>query len=955
MKTGWMVLVWACELAILSSTADALELRWASGQSDLAFAEARQCTLLLCANSRNEELPVSWRLGYLIEGQEQPVRFEDDFSEPGVVGVCTRSSRGSDQLSLLQHCSLYSTTRARCARYIFALAGNAQATFQLVTRGSEVTTLGVTTNGGTRAPAPPLAAHTTLTTDGSALVVEVWGTGMDYIAKVRLTHADFSAPVQMQILEQTPNLIRARVDNAAGIGKAAILLLDAQDRGDVVEFSPEDENEGGIGAQDHLIVRFANGAVQTPPGRTGGSLSEHVFRSTAVRDSLQARGVVGLERLFPWFRREDVHSKNLIGEGVILEDLSDTYVANVLPGIDQLSACLALRNVPGIYSVGVDPRIPALHQPDPLWQYQWGLANTGQSIVCPVTPTPNIDINPEGAWLKTRGLGASIAIIDAGTDLHPDISGCSPCTPACPWCGARRDTSFVPGAGEDADQTSMRHGNAVASLAMARSDNGTCIVGVAEDATTWAIKVVGGTTNPTTTPARVAAAIDYARMKNRGTMNLSLGFTDQVFNPSVGTKQALADACLNAFYAGHLLVASMGNDNDSIPKYPAGFRRRACGVGAVDIYGGWWNDAVYGGASSVASTYGSWTDLAAPGGRFVVAARRNHTSDQCHDLSNCGFGDPSHFGGTSAAAPLVTGVAALLKAYNPNLLGEDIEQIMKRSTVDVAFPDPATTGYDVHTGWGIVQADGALDYITPPRFLRQKSVGFQGTSGTLSIADSSATVNIIFLNRPGRPSPELLTAKKFKLSGTGVFGAGYISPPAVWIRSSGSMGWDDVTTFDYHQDVMWGRVDSGTLTSTSATFETYVYRIAGTPELWFPCPPESARVAYTTVGLSPGAVAVEPREVQSLALRLNPNPAIGGLAIEFTMPADAVARLDVLDLAGRVVATLAHRELKSGMHRFVWDGKGRSGGRSAAGVYICRLRIAGRNEVKKFSFVASGK
>lgn len=792
----------------------------------------------------------------------------------------------------------------------------------------------------------------TLSTDSDELLIEARGDGLAAVTTVHLIDDDDLVSGAMTIVARTSESVTARRSGASGLTKGRIEFHDSLGRMDAVEVPPTERDAAPLGAQDQLVIRFVPGVVEPPLGRTGGALLEQRFSSSAIRDSLAACGVLRLDRLFPWFRREDVYSRNLIGEGIILEDLSDTHVASVSPGIDQLATCARLSKVPGILSTGVDPLLPALHQPDPLWPDQWGLQNTGQTI-CTRQAVTDIDINPESAWIRTRGSGAQMAIIDAGTDGHPDITGCDPCTPACPWpsCGARPDTSFVPGDFTYNDSTASRHGNAVASLAMAHSDNGTCIAGVAEDATTWAIKVIDR--NLQTTASRVAGAIDYARRKNRGIMNLSLGFTDAVFSPTFGTKQALADACLNAFYTGYLMVASSGNDNDSTSRhYPAAFGKRVCAVGASDLYGERWTDQAYNGSALVGSSYGSWTDLIAPGGRFIVSAWANQQIDRCHDLSNCNLAAGSHFGGTSAAAPLVTGVAALLKAYNPNLLGEDIEQIMIRNARDVASPSPAAPGFDVATGYGIVQAGAALDYITPPRYIRQRSVGFEGTSGTMAFADSSDTLIRLF-NLPGvsnLPRP----ATRVRLAGTGSFGGGYQGPPTVWVRSSGTLGWDSLATFDFYQDVRWGRVKSGTLTAMSASFETFVYRVGGTAQLWFPCRPESARVAFTTVGsVDTLAVAVGPQDGISLDMKLGPNPTVGNLTIAFRTLERCRARLDILDVAGRVVGTLVDRDLDSGSHRFLWDGRSNAGEKVAGGVYVCRLKATGRQDVRKFAFVSS--
>jgi hypothetical protein len=298
----------------------------------------------------------------------------------------------------------------------------------------------------------------------------------------------------------------------------------------------------------------------------------------------------------------------------------------------------------------------------------------------------------------------------------------------------------------------------------------------------------------------------------------------------------------------------------------------------------------------------------------------------------------------------VTGVAALLRAYNPNLLGEDMEQIMTRTARDMETP-PATPGFDVRTGHGMVQASAALDYVTPPRYVRQRSVGFEGTSGTLTFRDSVELRDFVLENDPDGVSNLPRSATRVRLKGKGGLGGGFQVAPTVWVRSSGTLGWDSLLTFDFQQDVRWGRITAGSVMPDSAEFETFVYRIGGTPKLWYPCRPDSARVAFTAVGsvdtLAVGVASSEP----VFALRLSPNPFSEKVNISFGISQRGNARLDIVDVVGRVVATVLHRELESGTHAVQWDGRSRAGERCAAGVYICRLRITGQQEVRKFAIV----
>lgn len=75
-----------------------------------------------------------------------------------------------------------------------------------------------------------------------------------------------------------------------------------------------------------------------------------------------------------------------------------------------------------------------------------------------------------------------------------------------------------------------------------------------------------------------------------------------------------------------------------------------------------------------------------------------------------------------------------------------------------------------------------------------------------------------------------------------------------------------------------------------------------------------------------------------------PNPFRTGTELGFSAPRIGNVRLDVFDLEGRRVVTLFRGEAATGPHRVRWDGRGDSGARVAAGVYLVRFTGFGRVE-----------
>ncbi|MFN8587586.1 MAG: hypothetical protein U0704_07250 [Candidatus Eisenbacteria bacterium] len=93
---------------------------------------------------------------------------------------------------------------------------------------------------------------------------------------------------------------------------------------------------------------------------------------------------------------------------------------------------------------------------------------------------------------------------------------------------------------------------------------------------------------------------------------------------------------------------------------------------------------------------------------------------------------------------------------------------------------------------------------------------------------------------------------------------------------------------------------------------------------------------------SPGFTLDAPAPVRAPELRLavSPNPSYGTVTLAWALPRAQYARLEVLDLSGRRVATLHDGEAPAGELRAAWNGRTDSGGGShpaAPGVYWARL------------------
>jgi glycine betaine/choline ABC-type transport system substrate-binding protein len=318
---------------------------------------------------------------------------------------------------------------------------------------------------------------------------------------------------------------------------------------------------------------------------------------------------------------------------------------------------------------------------DPLQEEQWA-----------VSPGAVPDL--PGAWAVSQGAGAVVAVVDSGMRLdHSDLAPNA-------WTNFRE----VPGNGADddgngyvddvygVDLTSTSagqnlgdghgHGTHVAGI-IAAAANGRGVIGVAPRAKVMTVKVLDASGAGTT--GGVAEGIRYAAAMGARVINASL----EGDTPDPRVDAAIAEAGA----ANALVVVSAGNDArdiDQRPSYPASSAApNVLAVSATAPYEGRTLDSY--------SNYGRLTvGLAAPGGLILST-----TNDGA-------WGEKS---GTSMAAPMVAGVAALVLAVNPSIRAQDLRALLlqhaKRSTL------PVGAGYLDAVG-SVLSAATAVGY-TPPQ------------------------------------------------------------------------------------------------------------------------------------------------------------------------------------------------------------------------------------------------
>ncbi len=326
---------------------------------------------------------------------------------------------------------------------------------------------------------------------------------------------------------------------------------------------------------------------------------------------------------------------------------------------------------------------------DPLYPQQYQMNNTGQ-VVNGYAGLFGIDCNAPPAWAVTTGLSTTvIAVIDDGLEAHEDLVDESNATRILSGNTPVTGGSGTPRYSSDA------HGMACTGIIAATHNNAKGVRGVAPNVKLRSVNIFWGGE----TTQNIANGINWARTQGVDIMSNSWGYASCTVSYS-NINSALSSARTNGRGGkGCIVVFASGNGSKTCIDYPAN-RSDVIAVGAVTNIG----------THSNYSNAGPQLSLVAPSDAdFGQAGASVRTIDRMGVAGYNSGNYESFFGGTSAACPVVSGVAALLIAVNP-----DLTEAQVRSTLQTTASDMGTTGFDNTYGYGRVNAGAAVAAIAPP-------------------------------------------------------------------------------------------------------------------------------------------------------------------------------------------------------------------------------------------------
>jgi subtilisin family serine protease len=323
---------------------------------------------------------------------------------------------------------------------------------------------------------------------------------------------------------------------------------------------------------------------------------------------------------------------------------------------------------------------PPLCVNDNLFSLQWNLKNTGQRPGSPV----GLDIN----ICKTRGIttGKSeviIAILDHGLEFdHPDLLNI-------------HSISFDTETGTSPSKVWNNHGMPIGGIIGAKTNNTIGVAGIAPDCQLMSIS--NQLSGPNTLQKR-ANGIHFAWQNNASVINNSW-FT--ILGPDFILEEAIDIALIRGRNGlGTVIVFAAGNNYEPFVLYPANFHPDILAVRATHLSG------------TLMGNYGPELDIVAPG---AVIPSTDRQAPNGYDPNADYILD---FGGSSAAAPHVAGVAGLILSVNPCLTALEVNNIIERTARKVVFKPPfdyyqPTPGrpngdWNENAGYGLLDAYEAV-------------------------------------------------------------------------------------------------------------------------------------------------------------------------------------------------------------------------------------------------------
>ena len=279
-----------------------------------------------------------------------------------------------------------------------------------------------------------------------------------------------------------------------------------------------------------------------------------------------------------------------------------------------------------------------------------------------------------------------VAIIDSGIDInHPDLIDAID----APYDAVSDDNDPSPNPGDFCPQASLgicdEHGTAVSGIVGARANNNVGIVGLCPQCTLIPIRLISDGETPISADLH---AFEHAIAEDAGVINNSWGYTEPMAVPQTLAAVIHRAATETRGGLGAVVVFAAGNDDRELGDDELEALPDVVCVSAADSYG----------RPTAYTNRGATVDVCAPSATVTLAP---------------GGGMLETFGGTSAAAPVVSGLCGWALSVAPELSAAELRTALIETAVQSPLITPDANGHHDVYGFGMISPHALLARLVP--------------------------------------------------------------------------------------------------------------------------------------------------------------------------------------------------------------------------------------------------